>query len=511
MIFLIHRNATEFLRAIKSGEEVTLKSSSITLAFWELAKSHQEDILVWVEEKLYKSLNKEYFQDLFLHKNMMASYAITTRYLPDKIGYVDQLPFVNPDRNVKYPSWLMSTDVGGLYGETALKFRNDFTDIKNFGYLLNSIAKLGQQNSLFCYSDPDLVKIERSNSIQFQASKSEFFDFVAQHYKQEWLWVLLFCLMKYKKDFPIRAFLSSKSKKPFFQKRIELSTINHLEGIIAQGGIDVVIPSLGRPGYVKQVLRDLSGQTKLPKKVIIIEQNPEPSSKTEFNFLEGNWPFDIVHHFIHKTGACNARNLAMKEISSEFIFFADDDIRLPEDLLEKSLKELVRLKVNAINMACLQPGEEPIFKKIKQWGAFGSGTSIVNSTYALQCRFSEIYELGFGEDIDFGMQLRSKGCDIIYHPELIFTHLKADRGGFRSTGINEWSDKEIEPKPSPTMMYLVNKYYTSEMIRGYKVSLYLKFFRKQAIRNPFRYFKKMEKRWKRSEELCNELQTNKAL
>ena len=107
------------------------------------------------------------------------------------------------------------------------------------------------------------------------------------------------------------------------------------------------------------------------------------------------------------------------------------------------------------------------------------------------------------------MQLREKGCDIIYHPELKFTHLKAERGGFRATGINDWSNHEIEPKPSPTMMFLARKYYTSQMIKGYKVSLFLKFYRKQSIKNPFRYFGMMRKRWNRSEELCNELQANK--
>ena len=36
--------------------------------------------------------------------------------MPDEIGYIDQLPFVNPNNDVLYPTWKMSTDVGGIKG-----------------------------------------------------------------------------------------------------------------------------------------------------------------------------------------------------------------------------------------------------------------------------------------------------------------------------------------------------------------------------------------------------------
>ncbi len=176
----------------------------------------------------------------------------------------------------------------------------------------------------------------------------------------------------------------------------------------------------------------------------------------------------------------------MNSVKADYIFFADDDIRLEKDLLENTLKEMWRLGVHCINLNCLQPREQPVFHKIKQWGAFGSGTSVVESEYALQCRFSEFLEKGFGEDIDFGLQLRAKGCDVIYHPGLQFTHLKAERGGFRE--IIRKKDTELAPKPSPTMMYLVKTSYNKIMQRGYKVSLFIKYYRKQPIKNPFRYF-----------------------
>lgn len=200
----------------------------------------------------------------------------------------------------------------------------------------------------------------------------------------------------------------------------------------------------------------------------------------------------------------------MRSVNADYIFFADDDIRLGNDLLEKTLEEMSRLGINCINLNCLQPGEQAIFNKIKQWGAFGSGTSVVRSDYAAQCRFSEFLEKGFGEDIDFGLQLRAKGCDIIYHPRLRFLHLKAGRGGFREVIKKQHLERE-EPKPSPTMMYLVKSSYNRIMQKGYKASLFLKFYKEQQVKNPFRYFEVMQKRWKLSEEQSQKLQKKESL
>ena len=163
----------------------------------------------------------------------------------------------------------------------------------------------------------------------------------------------------------------------------------------------------------------------------------------------------------------------------------------------------------ALNINCLQPGENTVFAKIKQWGAFGSGTSLVKSEFAIKNMFSEAFEHGFGEDIDYGMKLRNAGCDIIYHPNIKIEHLKVPSGGFREVmQLKKDEPGKLQPKPSPTMMLLVKKYFNKEMQRGYKMNLFLKFYKKQAIRNPLSYFKLMQKRWELSEEMSKKLEIN---
>lgn len=507
MIYLIHYNSAKVKSVVKDGEQIQFSHSNLVICFWEICERYPEELILWKDEEINVDLNDN-LHDIFKHDLIMASYPLNSFFLPDSIGYVDQFPFVNPEFRVKYPTWRMSTDVGGIKAKTALKFKLIFEDIENFGYLINCIGKLGQQNSLFCYNEPDLIKANPQPSYQSRASISQLFNFVAQHYKKEWLFVLLFCCIKYEKQLPWWSFFKSYFKKSCFHKEIDLSglkvTLKKTKSL--NDAIDVIIPTIGRPEYLRKVLLDLKAQTHLPSKVIIVEQNPDLNSKSQLDFIDNEeWPFEIVHHFIHTIGACKARNLAMNSVTGDWIFFADDDILLTENILERALEELYRFDICALNLNCVQPGENTFFEKIKQWAAFGSGTSIVRSSYALKCNFSDALEFGFGEDIDFGLQLRSIGCDIIYHPNLKITHLKAAHGGFRDTLKDRWDSSKLEPKPSPTMMWLAKKYYSIEMIRGYKVSLFLKFYKKQKIRNPYKYIETMRARWDLSEKLSSKL------
>ncbi|MDT0688588.1 glycosyltransferase family A protein [Salegentibacter sp. F188] len=500
MILLIHKNGKSVVRVLKNEQELKVKSSDCVAALWELTEKFSDEIIGWCEEEFYENVALENWNKIFHHNLVMASYAVKTTFLPESIGYVDQLPFINVNRDVKYPTWQMSNDVGGINGAVLLRFKELFENISNLNSLLNSVAKIGQQNGLLCYSDPGLVRINKEQELRSTATISQLFSFVYQNYNSIWTTILLWCLFKYEHKFPLWAYVQSFSKEKYFQKKIDLPEV-HLESESRNfsDSIDVLIPTMGRPQYLLQVLEDLSRQSLLPKMAIIVEQNPEVDAISELPELHTRkWPFQIIHHFIPQTGACNARNIALAEVTSDWIFFADDDIRLQPDLLEKVISEATKYRFSAININCKQPGEETVFHKIKQWGSFGAGTSIVKSSFAKKCRFSEVYEHGFGEDADYGMQLRKEGCDIIYHPYLEIQHLKAPMGGFRQKPVMDWEKEDLLPKPSPTVMAFAINYYTLEQIRGYKTSLFIKFYRKQTIKNPYAYIKNMRLRWKKS-------------
>jgi len=508
MIILIHQNAQQVVKVLNGETELKISDTHCTKAFWELAEKFPEEIIAWCEEKYSTDLNMDQWPQVFHHDLIMASYAVENAFLPESIGYIDQLPFVNVNRKVLYATWQMSSDVGGIKGETLLKFKSLFEGSSDFDFLLNSIAKIGQQNGLFCYSAPGLVSQVSNKKPETTATSSQLFSFVYRYYNTIWLSVLFWCHWKYENKFPLKAYLQAFLKEKCFLQNVDLSAIKIQSNKKTEtsNSIDVIIPTMGRAEYLMQVIEDLSLQSLLPKKVIVVEQNPDVNSVSELAELHSKtWPFEITHHFIHQTGACNARNIALEEVDADWVFFADDDIRFEPDLLEKVVTEMNRLGVSSINMNCKQKGEETIFKKIKQWGSFGSGTSIVKSIFAKQCAFSSIYEHGYGEDADFGMQLRNVGCDIIYHPEIEILHLKAPMGGFRKKAVLAWEQEQPLPKPSPTLMAFAIKYYTSQQIKGFKTSLFLKYYNKQSVKNPFAYVKEMRLRWKKSEVWAEKL------
>ena len=508
MILLIHQKKDKITRVLQDNCEIKIISNQCVEAFWELAEKFPEEIIAWCEEKYSADLNIEQWSQIFHQDLIMASYAVENAFLPESIGYIDQLPFVNINRKVLYATWQMSSDVGGIKGETLLKFKSLFEGNNDFDFLLNSIAKIGQQNGLFCYSAPGLVSQTSDKKPKTTATSSQLFSFVYRYYNTIWTSVLFWCHWKYENEFSLKAYLQAFLEEKCFLQKVDLSAIKIQSNKISETStsIDVIIPTMGRSKYLMQVIEDLSIQSLLPKKVIVVEQNPDVNSISELPELQSKtWPFEITHHFIHQTGACNARNIALKEVVADWVFFCDDDNRIKPEVLAKSLSEIRRYGIQMLNTAYLQPGEKVIFKIVKQWGTFGTGNGIIQRKFTENSIFSSIYEHGYGEDADFGMQLRQLGCDIIYHPEIEILHLKAPMGGFREKPVLAWEQEEPLPKPSPTLMAFALKYYTPKQIKGFKTSLFLKFYNTQRIINPITYIREMRKRWEKSEEWAERL------
>jgi hypothetical protein len=506
---LVHKRALVPVKVISSnGEEIILKCKSCTTALWELAERFPNELIGWCEEAYSEQLDLEKWREIFHHDLIMASYAVESTFLPESIGYVEQLPFTNLNREVLYGTWRMSRDVGGVHAKVLFRFEPLMFRIRNFEYLLNSVAKLGQQNSLFCYSAPRLVKEPPAKPVVHTASRQQLFTFVYQHYNSVWLMILIWCLYKYERKFPVKSLLRGFKTEKYFQKKVDLSeiTVSSCRFPEVSEAIDVIIPTMGRREHLYNVLKDFSEQTLLPRKLIIVEQNPDANAVSDLNYLkEEKWPFEIIHHFIHRTGACHARNLALAETTADWVFFSDDDQRFEKDLLESVFKEIKKFGVDGLTTSYLQSGEKKNFTVPKQWGTFGAGNSVVLAEFARSVKFSPAFEHGYGEDMDYGMQLRNLGCDIIYHPGLVIHHLKAETGGFREKINMDWEKERIKPKPSPTLMAYALKYYSKEQLMGFKTSLLLKYYNKQSVKNPFKYNREMRESWKKSKTWAKKL------
>lgn len=476
------------------------RSEIICDVLFELAQNHPDQLIIWCHDDCKNLLDVASIQDIFTHNNMLASYNPTSNFLPESIGYVEESSFIKVNKSVRFPTWRMSSLVGGIHASTLnLKSVKKLRSI-SFDYFLNSVAKLGMPNGLRCYSDPRFLN-GKASVVTRSASTAQLFEFVGQHYKKSWVFLMLLNFILYQKKYPIWSAIRSL----FYARRrlsfIELSTIpiqGHTE-MPLEKTIDVLIPTIGRESYLLDFLNDLKSQTLLPKRIIIVEQNPLEGSESALEYLyDRQWPFAIKHIFIHQSGVCNARNLALRELKNDWVFLADDDIRIESDFLERAMNQIYENGNQVNNICCLQKGQKSEVKIVHQTTIFGSGCSIVSVKSIGDSTFNTAFEFGFGEDSDFGCQLMNKGYSIEYLPKPIILHLKAPMGGFRIKPVHAWAADSIQPKPSPTVMLFKMKNHTKEQLQGYKIILFFKYYPLQSIRNPIRYFKSMSKQWSRS-------------
>jgi glycosyltransferase involved in cell wall biosynthesis len=507
MIIVYHNNINVIsVFDYENNIELTFIEKTIQKTLITIAKDNKNQTIGWCHIGLKEELDLQEWKSIFKHPLIMASFEVTNHFFIDNsIGYVEDTPFVNVNKKVKYPTWLMSSDVGGIHASVLLKFEKLLIHKTSISLFLNTVSKIGMKKGLLCYSNPFLLKKGFPELNKKTVSKTEMFQFIKSNYKYRWLFLYLFNQYIYKRKFLVINFLGA-----FFKKRISIEVSFHdinlrNDEVVNDPTIDILIPTLGRKKYLKDVLIDLSKQTLLPKKILIVEQNPSENSVSKLDFLSENWPFKINHILIHKLGACNARNIALNHVESEWVFFADDDIRLNNKVLEDAFKFMNLYGAKAFTLSCLQKNEIEKNKVVHQWSTFGSGTSIVKSSSLKNLNFDLAYEFGYGEDGDFGMQLRNNGTDILYVPFVSMLHLKAAIGGFREKIIQKWDKEVLQPKPSPTVMVFKLKYATKEQLQGYKTILFFKFYKVQSIKNPFKYLKIMNQRWNKSIFWANQL------
>ena len=425
----------------------------------------------------------------------------THPFVSPSLGYIEDSPFFKIHSEKKYPTWCMISAVGAIHTSVLSNFGKTITITRGFDYFLNSLSRKGQSVGLLCYHEPLLLTSTPSVNTLTKASVQLQYIFTKEHFKIQWLFFLVLCHIRYEKKLPLIACFNALL---FVRKNnipIDISTIpiQSSKAMIETFEIDIIIPTLGRKTYLYDVLQDFSKQTVLPQKIVIVEQNPDPESSSELDYItEEQWPFPIEHQFIHQTGACNARNIALEKTNAEWVFLFDDDNRFETNLLERIAVAIKETGSHCINMSYLQKGEVEKYKTYKQWETFGSGCSVVHRDIINKASFDMALEHGYGEDVDFGMQIRNLGYDVIYAPQIQILHLKAPIGGFRSLPTFPWNEDKILPKPAPQILYHRIKNTTEKQLKGYKWVLFIKYYFKQRIKNPFSYISYFKKAWNKS-------------
>ncbi|HEX8269178.1 MAG TPA: glycosyltransferase [Flavobacterium sp.] len=491
--------------------EIDLHARSLSALLFELAARYNGRLLVWCSEAYRNQLNINLIPQIFNHKRLLISYCPGgADYLPEAIGYVEDSSFIKICKEVTYPTWRMSSVVGGIYSDTLLVTKDVVTQDEDFDYFLSSLSRSVIAVGMFCYSEPQLLTESFVAAYIPKASNWDLFRFVGQHFKKQWVLMLFANMLINERKFPLAAAICSlfTKRRQLKSKIFEEISIESSKDLQFEKTIDVVIPTLGRKKYLHDVLLDIAQQSVLPRNVIIIEQNPDPESTTELDYLNHEWPFSITHRLIHQTGACNARNVALKEVKSDWVFLADDDIRLTPTFIEEVFQQIYQTRHEVFSICCILPGQKPLFDHVHQTPTFSAGSSVISRASLGDSAFGMAYEFGYGEDSDFGMQLTNKGYDTYHLPYPQILHLKAPSGGFRSKVTQEWDNEVPQPKPSPTVLLYRILHHSKQQLLGYRTILFLKFYKQQQIKNPFAYLKAFRIQWKKSVYWAQKLKTD---
>ncbi|WP_298952463.1 glycosyltransferase [uncultured Nonlabens sp.] len=436
-------------------------------------------------------------------KNLLLPYIIVSSHtrLHNDLGYVEDSPFINVSNTVTYPTWIKSAAIFTIHASLINQLKDQLNEKINLLYWINSISKLARPLGILSYQIPIYVSQED------QFDTTTLYRFVKQHYKTRWIFILLICHMWYEKRIPLYAFAKAIFSKSL-SLDLDIQALQEPIKAVAQESLiyDVVIPTMGRAGYLKNVLEDLNAQEIVPRSIIIVEQNEDENADTELDFLKkAAWRFEIKHIFTHITGACRARNEAINLTTSPWVLLFDDDVRVPRNFSLETNTLLNKTSATAVTFACLQKGEIEKMQVFKQWESFGSGCSMVHREVIEKCSFDMSLEHGYGEDVDYGMQIRNAGHDVIYAPQIQLVHLKAPVGGFRKPHVFPWKKDAVQPKPSPQIMYHRKKNYTHKQLLGYKMIHFFKWYKNSGTKHPIQYFNHFKKAWSLSERYAKEL------
>lgn len=481
MIFIEHFN-----EKTTTGPD---KGARVILTILKCARLHPDEELIIYK----KGVDTTQFLKGIKHYKGRTHLISNSNIFNDDLGYIDDKPFMNINTEVVYPTWIKGTELVYIHASLVCQIDGKVATNNSFLYWINSVGKLAQPLGVLSYQMP-------LNKNTETLSTKDLYQFVGQHYKKRWIFLLLLNHLLYEKRFPLVAFVKSLSYKKIdieinFEDLGEETVFLDREPL----AYDVVIPTMGRPDFIYDVLRDLNSQEYLPANVIIIEQNPDINSTTELDhILNTSWQFKIIHQFTHKTGACNARNEALALRVSSWVLFFDDDVRIETDFIKRA-NDFVALSITkCVTFSCLQKGEVEQERRKTQWSTFGSGCSLVHTSIIDACAFDVALEHGYGEDADYGMQIRNLGYDVLYAPDIKMLHLKAPVGGFRKPHVFPWKTDAIQPKPSPQIMYHRLKNTTEKQLKGYRLVLFIKFYRQYSIKNPITYLSYFNKAWKSS-------------
>lgn len=278
------------------------------------------------------------------------------------------------------------------------------------------------------------------------------------------IYVLIIRLLSFKNPlFELHAFFNALFKS----KRVLIAPQNYtdwdtFESVLIKKNpmVSVIIPTLNRYQYLKDVLADLEMQDYQNFEVIVVDQ----SEPMDFEFYDG-WILNIRIIQQEEKELWLARNRAIETSKGDYILLFDDDSRVDPDWMKNHLKclDFFNVKISAgVTHTLVGGGLGTKDTYFHLSDVFDTGNAMVNrSVFENIGLFDRQFEKQRMGDSEFGLRSLLGGYNIISNPYSKRIHLKVETGGLRQMG--SWDALRpkslFSPRPVPSVLYLIRKYY----------------------------------------------------
>jgi glycosyltransferase involved in cell wall biosynthesis len=232
----------------------------------------------------------------------------------------------------------------------------------------------------------------------------------------------------------------------------------------AQPLVSVVIPTLNRYKYLKDVLRDLENQSYKNFEVIIVDQ----TDAFRDDFYKG-WNLDLKYWFQEEKALWRARNEAIQSAKGDYILLYDDDSLVNGNWIAEHLKTLDYFNADlssGVSISTVGAAVPKHYSYFRWSDQLDTGNVLLKKSIFTEIGlFDRQFEKQRMGDGEYGLRAYLAGYKNISNPISRRIHLKVSDGGLRQMGSwDGWRPKKLlGPRPVPSVLYLSRKYFGNRL------------------------------------------------